>query len=93
MTIETIPAIGENEYATTETPLAAFLLLEGYTLRMITYKDKPNRISPQATFIFGKGEFFDDRIRLYNIGQADVNLAAYEHTKSSLINRIKRGLP
>ena len=81
-----------SEYLTTETPLAAYLIQEGFTLLIIRYEPKTNG-KQQATFAFKDTPKLREYISKYNRGEATTNLALYEHAKSSLIDRIMRGLP
>ncbi len=81
-----------SEFLTTDTPLAAYLIQEGFTLLIIQYEEKRNG-KQRATFSFDDSSKLQDCVRLYNCGSATVNLALYEHAKSSLIDRIMRGLP
>jgi len=83
----------DNEYRTTETPLAAYLLQEGFDLLIIEYEQRPKG-KHRATFVFDNNTpKLREYISLYNRGEATINLALYEHAKSSLIDRIMRGLP
>ena len=75
---------------TTDTPLAAYLIQSGFNLLEIQYEQKPNG-KRQATFVFENSLELRSHIDTYNRGRAKVNLALYEHTKSSLLDRIMRG--
>ena len=81
-----------NEFITSETSLAAFLIQEGFNLLIIQYEARKND-KQRATFVFQNSAKLRDCINLYNRGLASINLTLYEHTKSSLIDRIMRGLP
>ena len=81
-----------GEYLTTETPLAAYLIQEGFTLLIIRYEPKRNG-KQRGTFAFEDSAKLREYISNYNRGEATINLALYEHAKSSLIDRIMRGLP
>ena len=82
----------DGEYLTTETPLATYLIQEGFELLIIRYEPKRND-RQRATFAFQDSPKLREHISLYNRGEAMINLALYEHAKSSLIDRIMRGLP
>lgn len=81
-----------HQYLTTDTPLAAYLIQSAFPLIEIQYEEKPSG-KYQATFVFDN-RFDPDglqvHIALFNRGDADVNLVRYEHTKSSLLDRIMR---
>ena len=82
-----------NEYRTTDTPLAAYLVQQGFDLLIIEYEDRPNG-RKQATFVFdSKDPKIKEYISLYNRGIATINLAQYEHVKVTLIDKIMRGIP
>lgn len=78
-------------HSTSDTPLAAYLIQIGFTLLEIRYETKPNG-KRQATFIFEHSPGLQTHLDLYNCGKAIINLALYEHAKSSLLDRIMRGL-
>jgi hypothetical protein len=81
-----------EQFLTTDTPLAAYLVQSGFQLLPIRYEQKPNG-KRQATFSFTSSPELASHIDKYNRGEAVVNVALYEHTKSSLIDRLMRGLP
>ena len=82
-----------NEFLTTDTPLAAYLIQMGFNLLSIKYEERYNG-KKQATFAFDSSSpKFQEHVSLFNRGEAMINLALYEHAKSSLIDRIMRGLP
>lgn len=80
----------EQEYQTSETPLAAYLIQMGFPLADITYELRPSG-KRQAIFLFDDSLDLQSHISLFNTGQATINLVLYEHTKASLIDRIMRG--
>lgn len=71
-----------NTYSTTDTPLAAYLIIEGFPLQSITYEGK------RAIFHFEKNVM--NSVRLYMSGDAIVNLSKYEYTRKQLLNQINR---
>lgn len=77
-------------YSTTQTSLAAFLILSGFTLTEITYQSKPNG-RPQGTFIFTDSPELRSCVLLFDTSQANVNLAAFEKMKDRLIDKIMAG--
>lgn len=80
-----------ESHQTTDTPQAAYLIQVGFTLLEIRYETKPNG-KRQATFVFdASNPELQSSIDLYNRGEAIINLALYEHAKSSLLDRIMRG--
>ncbi len=82
-----------NEFQTSDTPLAAYLIQTGFNLLIIKYEEKQNG-KQRATFVFdASSDKFPEYVSLFNRGEAMINLALYEHAKSSLIDRIMRGLP
>ena len=82
-----------NEFLTSDTPLAAYLIQEGFTILIIQYEPKRNG-KQRATFVFDSSDpKLHKCVSLYNRGEAMINLALYEHAKSSLIDRIMQGLP
>ena len=81
-----------GEYLTTETPLATYLIIEGFTLLIIRYEPKKNG-KQQAIFAFEDSPKLQEYISLYYHLEATVNISVYEYTKSSLTNRFMRGLP
>lgn len=83
----------DSEYRTTETPLAAYLIQEGFNLLIIEY-EPPSKGKRRATFVFENNTIkLREHVSVYNRGEAMINLALYEHAKSSLIDRIMRFLP
>ncbi len=85
--------VDNSEFRTTETPLAAYLIQEGFNLVIIEYHTLPSGKN-QATFIFENDTHkLKECVSLYNRGEATINIALYEHSKSRLIDRIMRGLP
>jgi hypothetical protein len=81
-----------HEYKTTTTALAAYLFHKGFKLLIIEYTDKPNG-KQQATFVFETSTQLQEHVREYELGTATINVTLYEHAKTTLITRIKRGLP
>jgi len=82
----------DSEFRTTDTPLASFLIQEGFDLLIIEYEDRRNG-KPRATFVFQDTAKLRENTSLYNRGDATINIARYEHVKSTLLDRIMRGLP
>ena len=80
-----------QQYNTTDTPLAAYLIQAGFALLEIQYEIKSNG-KRQATFVFGNSIDFQEKINQYNRGEATINLVLYEHTRSNLLDRIMRGV-
>lgn len=81
----------DGEYLTSETPLAAYLIQEGFDLLIITYQPTRNG-KPRAFYHFEDTAPLRTCVSLYNRGEATINLALYEHAKNSLLDRIHRGL-
>ena len=81
-----------GEYRTSDTSLAAYLVQDGYDLLIIEYEPRSNG-KQRATFVFQETHQLRESVSLYNRGNATINLALYEHAKSSLLDRIMRGLP
>lgn len=80
----------QPRFTTTDTPLAAYLIQAGFILLEIEYELKPNG-KRQASFIFDNSAEIQERVNLYNRGEAVINLVLYEHAKGSLLDRIMRG--
>lgn len=88
-----IPKNNNHEYLTADTQLAAYLVSEGFDVLIIQYAPTPNG-KEQGTFVFdGSNPKLHLYVNQYNRGNAEVNLALYEHARSSLLDRVKRGLP
>ncbi|MDD4876427.1 MAG: DUF5659 domain-containing protein [Dehalococcoidales bacterium] len=81
-----------SEFRTSDTPLAAYLVQAGFNLIIIEYEDKRNG-KQRANFIFEDNTKLRELVSLFNRGEATINLALYEHAKSTLLDRIMRGLP
>lgn len=77
---------------TSETPLAAFLIQSGFTLKEIWYAPRPSG-RPQGFFVFADSRELDDKVNQYATGPASINLVLYERTKAGLIDRVMRGEP
>lgn len=85
-----VTASNNNQFTTPNTSLAAYLLYSGFKLILIRYDER----SRDGVYIFDvKKDGFDNAVDDFTQGNADVNLARYEHIKGQLIDRIKRGLP
>lgn len=79
----------DHEYRTSETSLAAYLVSEGFSILIIEYDDKE-----RGTYVFDSTDpKLKELVLLYHSGKATGNIAIYEHTRNSLIVRVKRGLP
>ena len=81
-----------SEFLTSDTPLAAYLIQEGFELLIIQYETKQNG-KQRATYIFQTSPQLKHNVSLYNRGEATINIALYEHAKNSLLDRVMRGLP
>ena len=81
-------ALHGNEYRTHDTPLAAFLLTEGFKLSRIDYNEK------QAIFTFLRDgtEDLDNAIMQYQAGTAKGNIVLFYNSYRSLVRRIKERL-
>ncbi len=80
------------EFRTSDTPLAAYLVQDGCKLLLIEYEPWGNG-KRRATFVFQDSAELQDKVTLFNRGEATINIALYEHAKSTLLDRIMRGLP
>lgn len=78
----------ENEYRTHDTPLAAYLLLEGFQLERIEY------MGEKATFVFAgaQADGFYRAILQYHAGLAQGNIVSYYSVYRHLVRRIKEQL-
>lgn len=77
-------------YPTPETSLAAYLIQSGFPLKEITYEMRSSG-KRQATFLFADTPQLHESINLFEQGKAVINLVLYEHTRSSLLDKIMRG--
>ena len=74
-------------YKTSDTPLATFLIHQGFTLDIITYKNG------QAFFVFpNNSDVLQQSVSQYKNGTAIVNLRSYIDINRDLIKRIKEGI-
>ncbi|MDD4987139.1 MAG: DUF5659 domain-containing protein [Dehalococcoidales bacterium] len=85
------PPSTNNQFLTTDTPLAAYLVQAGHEVIGILYEPKHNG-KQRGTYVFRDSPELHELVNLFNRGEAKVNVALYEHAKSSLIDRIMRGL-
>ena len=79
-------------YPTTDTPMAIFLIHSNHVLNHIEYEDKPDGRT-QATYLFVKTDGLLEDVNIFSRGDAEINIARYEHIRSSLLDRIMRRLP
>ena len=79
-------------YQTTDTPEASYLIQAGFPLIRIEYETGKNS-KPKGIYLFQDTAKLRECVRVYNQGDAVINIARYEHVKSSLLDRIMRGLP
>jgi hypothetical protein len=79
-------------YPTTDTPEAAYLIQAGFPLIRIEYDIGKNG-KTKGTYLFHETAQLLECVRVYNQGDAVINLARYEHVKSSLLDRIMGRLP
>lgn len=79
-------------YPTTDTPEAAYLVQAGFPIIRIEYDVWKNG-KPKGTYLFQETSQLIECVRVFKQGDAVINLARYEHVKSSLLDRIMRGLP
>jgi hypothetical protein len=79
-------------FVTTETSLAAYLIISGFTLLKIQYEPRSNG-KQRGIFIFQNApdiEGFKDR---FENGQPSYNYPKFNEVKSGLLDRIMKGLP
>jgi hypothetical protein len=74
-----------------DTPLAVYLITEGFSIVDLAW-EKGNGKS-QAFFLFEDSAQLRELVRLYNRGEAKVNISLYDHTKKTLLDRIRREMP
>lgn len=79
-------------YITSNTNLAAFLVLQGFHLHTIQYEPQTNG-KQRGFYIFEPSDELTDAAHLFESGQASVNLADFEKTKTSLLDRVMQGRP
>lgn len=79
----------DKEYRTTDTPLAAYLMSQGFDILIIEYDD-----GGRATYIFSNDSTqLKEHIKLFKLGKAESNITAYERARNALLVKIHRGLP
>ena len=81
----------DNEYRTSDTPLAAYLLTEGFSvLDVEQHKDEHGRM--RAIFIFANDSTaLGECLRLYQTGQASVEPSTFLRNYRSLVRRAREG--
>lgn len=82
----------DNSFLTPDTQLAAFLISENFPLLEISYEPRYNG-KQRGIFVFAESPRLTEKVNQFNSGTALINLALYEHAKSSLLDRVVRGLP
>ena len=80
-----------EEFLTPDTQLAAFLVSENFPLIEIRYEPRNGR--QRGIFVFSDNTNLTEKVNQFNSGRAIINLALYEHSKASLMDRVVRGLP
>lgn len=76
-----------DNYPTSDTPLAAYLYLEGFKITDIDYSD------PRAEFLFIDSTELQDAIRLFSIGKGKVDAKNYARIQRKLMTIVKRQIP
>lgn len=79
-------------FKTSDTPLAAYLMLSGHTLMDIEYHEKRNGNGKRGIYVFEDNDALREDIKLHNRCEVTGNLATYEHIKSTLLNRVMKEL-
>jgi hypothetical protein len=80
-----------NFFRSPDTPLAVYLITEGFTLADLVWEKGNGK--PQAFFLFEDSTALRELVRLYNRGEAKVNISLYDHTKKTLLDRMYRERP
>ena len=81
-----------STFLTPDTQLAAYLISENFPLLEISYEPRYNN-RQRGIFVFTESPPLTEKVNAFNSGKATINLALYEHAKSSLLDRVVRGLP
>lgn len=77
-----------EEFRTSETSLAAYLISLGFELQEIQYEQS------RAFFVFeNNDEALAREVKKFQILEAKGNIVAYENARRTLLSKIKRGLP
>lgn len=84
--------MNEIPFITSETDLAVYLIQSGFTLLGIQYEPRSNG-KKRGFFIFEGDAKIEEYKNLFESGQASINLADFKETKSSLLDRVMKGLP
>lgn len=75
-------------FRTKDTPLASYLISEGFTMSFIEYENDT------AYFVFSNSnEHLQSLIRDFTMHKAIGNIRAYEDARRELTDRLKRRLP
>ena len=78
-------------FVTSETDLAAYLIISGFELIKIQYEPRSNG-RQRGIFIFENSEKLTDIRNLFDSHQASMNLAEFTKTKNNLLDRVMGGL-
>ncbi len=82
----------ENNFLTTDTALASYLITEGFSLLNIQYDNMGNG-KPRGTYVFEDSPKLKAAEKVYLTNDVKINLATYERVRSGLLERVKRALP
>lgn len=74
-----------QEYQTTDTALAAYLVIEGYKLL------RTDNSNPKSVVFYFKtdGAEFDEAVNQFELGTAQGNIVNFYHTHRRLVQRVK----
>ena len=78
----------DGEFHTSDTPLAAYLVQEGFELLIINYTPRKNGRN-LATFVFRNDSTrLEECVSLYNRGEATANVVLFEHARQKLMEHL-----
>lgn len=78
----------QSQFATSHTPLAAYLVSVGFILLSIAWRTLPDG-KRQALFLFSDSTELQNHVTSFESGTAIINVAAYDKVKSGLLDKVK----
>lgn len=74
----------QDVYRTSDTALAAYLIIEGFAAPLIEFED-----GNRAFFVFSRTEKLDNKVSDYDTARAKGNIVLFFNAYQSLLRRIK----
>jgi len=85
-------AIGNGEFCTKHTALAAYLYAEGFNLLDVIIENHPYRSNQTiATFVFEDGKQLEECVKLFQVSKAIGNLVLFWEAYRKMIRMTKVG--